>query len=77
MPSTSNWSKPRPWTSQPYYDKCGGFYGDSFDDCLKQVVIDDTVLLAPGGADTVMDEVDSSIHIIEEEVKKPNAGVVD
>lgn len=23
------------WTSQPYYDKCGGLYGDSFDDFLK------------------------------------------
>ena len=26
------------WTFHPYYDECGNFYGDSFDDCLKQVV---------------------------------------
>lgn len=25
------------WTSQPYFDACGVYYGDSLDDCLKQV----------------------------------------
>jgi len=69
--------------SQPYYDECGGFYGDGFDDCLKQVatlyphldlsymVIDDTVSPTPRGANVVMNEADSTIHIVEEEVKEP------
>lgn len=44
---------------------------------LSQVVIDDTVLLAIGGADTVMDKADGSIHMIEKEVKEPNVEAVD
>lgn len=70
-------------TSQPYYDQCGGFYGDSFDDYLKQVaavypylnlsqvVIDDIVPPTPSGANAAMDEADNSIHIVEEEMKEP------
>lgn len=26
-------------TSQPYFDKCSVYYGDRFDDYLKQVVV--------------------------------------
>ena len=69
--------------SQPYYDECGGFYGDGFDDYLKQVaalyphldlsqmVIDDTIPPTPSGVDAVMNEADGTIHIVEEEVKEP------
>jgi len=44
---------------------------------LSQVVINDTILLALGGADTVMDEANGFVHTIKEEVKEPNAEVVD
>ena len=77
-------------TFHPYYDECGKFYGDSFDDCLKQVVslyphldssqvvIDHTMLSTLGGADAVMDEADGSIYMVKEEVKEPaNAEAVD
>ena len=69
-------------TSQSYYDECGGYYGDGFDDCLKQVaaiypnldlsqvVINDTISLKPGGADTIIDQANASIHMVEEEVKE-------
>ena len=36
-----------------------------------QVVIDDIVLPTPGGADTIMNEVDGVTHLVEEELKEP------
>nr|POE62736.1 hypothetical protein CFP56_26493 [Quercus suber] len=68
--------------ARPYYDECNGFYGDGFDDCLKlvtmlyahldlsQVVIDDTILPTPGGANAIMNEVDDVVHFVEE-VEEP------
>ena len=35
------------------------------------MVIDDTVLPTPGGAYTIMNEVDSVTHLVEEELKEP------
>ena len=63
--------------SQPIFDACGIYNGDGFEDCLKQVkaaypnldfsqiVIDDTVLLMPGGDDTISDEIVDSVHMVE------------
>ena len=46
--------------SQPFFDVCGAYYGDRFDECLKQVeatypdlnlsqiIIDNTILPTPG-----------------------------
>ena len=60
-----------------------GYYGNGFDDYLKQVatvypdldlfqvVIDDIVLPTPSGADTTIDEADASVHTVEEEVNEP------
>ena len=60
-----------------------GYYGNGFDDYLKQVatvypdldlfqvVINDIVLPTPSGADTTIDEADTSVHTVEEEVKEP------
>ena len=71
------------WTSQPYYDECNGYYGDRFDDCLKQVavvypdldlsqvVINDTVPPTLGGSNTVINKTDASVHTVEKEVKEP------
>ena len=54
-------------TSQSYYDECGGYYGDGFDNCLKQmatvypnldlsyVVINDIVPPTTSRADTSID----------------------
>ena len=65
-------------TSQPYFDECGIYYGNGFDDCLKQVatfyldldlsqvVIDDTISLTHEGTDTVSNEIDDSVHTVEE-----------
>nr|POE53886.1 hypothetical protein CFP56_27572 [Quercus suber] len=70
-------------TSQPHYDKCGGFYGNGFNDYLKQVVsfypnldlsqvvIDDTVPLTPGSVDAAMNEADGDVHLVKEEAKEP------
>ena len=70
-------------TSQPYFDECGVYYGDGFDDCLKQVaafyldldlsqvVLDDTISSTHEGTDTVSNETDDSVHIVEEELKGP------
>lgn len=67
--------------SQPFFDVCGMFYGDGFDDCLKQVgaaypnlnlsqiTIDDTILLTPGGDDTVSEETNDSVHMVEQGAK--------
>ena len=35
------------------------------------MVIDDTVLPTPGGADTIMNEADGVTHLVEEELKEP------
>ena len=70
------------WTSQPFYDKLGGLYDDGFEDCLKQitafypdldlsqVMIDDTVLPTPNSVNTVLNEADGVIHLVEGEVKE-------
>ena len=62
-------------TSQLYYDECGSFYGDGFDDYLKQVaalyfyldlsqvVIEDTVLPTFGGTEAVMDKANGSFTL--------------
>lgn len=75
--------------SQPYYDKCGGYYINEFDDCLKQmaavypkldlsrVIIDDTVPPIPGGPNAISDEVDDSVHTVKEKVKELEAEAID
>ena len=35
------------------------------------MVIDDTVLPTPSGADTIMNEADGVTHLVEEELKEP------
>lgn len=69
------------WTSQPYFDVCGVYYGDRFDGCLKQVgsiypdldlskvTINDTVAQTLRGDDAISDEPDDSTHMVEQEVK--------
>lgn len=76
------------YTSQLCFDECGIYYGDRFDDCLKQrmaiyfdldlsqVAIDETVWLTLGGIDAVSDETNDSVHTIEEQVKDLDAEVV-
>ena len=73
---------------QPFFDECGVYYGDGFEDFLKQVAafylnqdlsqvsIDDTVPSTLGGTDAISDEIDDSIHTVEGEVKDPDAEVV-
>ena len=39
---------------------------------LSLVVIDDTIPPTPGGIDVVSDEIDDSVHTVEEEVKDPS-----
>ena len=65
------------WVFQPFYDTCDTYYGDRFNDCLKQVgatylnldlsqiVIDDTVPLTFGGDDSVSDKFDDFAHMVE------------
>ena len=74
--------------SQPFFDACGIYYGDGFDDCLKQVgavypdldlsqiTIDDTILLTLRGDDTLCDKTDDFVHIIGQEVKDTDTEVV-
>lgn len=74
--------------SQPFFNACGVYYGDGFEDCLKQVkaaypnldlsqiVIDDTVPPTPGGDDTVSDETVDSVHTIKQEVKEADGMVI-
>nr|POE78252.1 hypothetical protein CFP56_62647 [Quercus suber] len=74
--------------SQPFFEKCGIFYGDGFDDYLKQVttvypdldlsqvVIEDTISLTLGGVDAISEETDDSAHTVEEEVKDTEAEVI-
>ena len=76
------------WISQPFFDTCGVYYGDRFEDCLKQVraaypilnlsqiVIDNIVLPTPRGYDTVNDETIDSICTIEQEVKDIDGVVI-
>ena len=70
-------------TSQPYFDECGIYYGDGFDDCLKQVaafhldldlsqvVIDDTISSTHEGTNTISNETHDSVHTVKEELKDP------
>lgn len=67
--------------SQPFFDACGVYYGNRFDDCLKQVgsvytdlvlsriTIDDIVLQMPRRDDNVSDEPYNSSHTIEQKAK--------
>lgn len=78
-------------TSQLFFDECCIFYGDGFNNCLKQVAaiypnpdlnlsqitIDNTVPSTPGDPDAVIDEADDSIHTVEDEVREPEARTVD
>ncbi|KAM3747369.1 hypothetical protein ACB098_05G029900 [Castanea mollissima] len=72
----------------PFFDVCHCFYGDGFEDFLKQVgavhpnldlskiVIDDTVPPTLGGDDTVSDETDESAYTVEQEVRDTDAELV-
>lgn len=63
--------------SQPFFDTCSVYYGDRFNNCLKQVgavypdldlsqiVIDDIVLQTLGGDDAISNETDDSAHTVE------------
>lgn len=62
-------------SSQPFIDACTIYYGNGFDDCLKQVgsvypgldlskiSIEDPLPTTPVGGDTVSEETDKSTHI--------------
>ena len=75
--------------SQPFFDMCGAYYGDGFDECLKQVeaaypnldlsqiMIDDTIPPTLEGEDTINDETTDSIHIVKQKAKNIDVGVVD
>lgn len=70
--------------SQPFIDACNVYYGDAFDDYLKQVgsvypdldlskiTLDDMVPTTPGGSDTVNEESDDSTHMEEQDLKDDN-----
>nr|POE62467.1 hypothetical protein CFP56_26398 [Quercus suber] len=74
--------------SQPFFDACGIYYGDEFEDCLKQVraaypnldlsqiVIDDIVSLMLEGDDIVSNEIIDFIHTVEQEVKDIDSVVI-
>uniref|UniRef100_A0A7N2LUF8 Uncharacterized protein n=1 Tax=Quercus lobata TaxID=97700 RepID=A0A7N2LUF8_QUELO len=61
--------------SQPFIDVCAVYYGDRFEDCLKQVrsvfpnldlskvTRDDPLPTTPAGGDTVSEETDNSIQL--------------
>ena len=75
--------------SQPFFDMCGAYYGDGFDECLKQVeaaypklnlsqiMIDDIVPPRLEGEDIVNDETTNSIHSVKQKAKNTDVGVVD
>ena len=75
--------------SQPFFDMCDTYYGDGFDECLKQVeaaypnldlsqiMIDDTIPPTLEGEDTINDETTDSIHIVKQKAKNTDVGVVD
>ena len=60
--------------SQPFINACAVYYGDGFDDCLKQVgsidpnldlskiTMDDPMPTTPSSGDTVSEEFDDSTH---------------
>ena len=70
--------------SQPFIDACDVYYGDAFDDYLKQIgfvypdldlskiTLDDMVPTTPGGSDTVNEESDDSTHMEEQDLKDDN-----
>ena len=61
--------------SQPFIDACAAYYGDGFEDCLKQVgpiypnldlfkvTMDDPMPTTPAFGDIVSEETDDSTHI--------------
>ena len=61
--------------SQPFIDACAVYYGDRFDDSLKQVgsvylnldlskiTMDDPMLTTPANGDIVSEETDNSTHM--------------
>ena len=73
--------------SQPFIYACTVYYGDGFEDCLKQVgfvyltldlskiTLDDPMPTTPRGGDTVNEEFDDSIHM-EEQGPKDNGVVI-
>ena len=74
---------------QPFFDMCSAYYGDGFDECLKQVeaaypklnlsqiMIDDIVPPRLEGEDIVNDETTNSIHSVKQKAKNTDARVVD
>lgn len=74
--------------SQPFFDVCGAYYSDGFDDCLKQVgvvylnldlsqiTIDGTISPTPREDDTISEETSDSIHIVEQGGKDTDAETV-
>ena len=58
--------------SQPFIDACAVYYGDGFEDCLKQVrsvylnldlskvTMDDPLPMTPAGGNTITEETDDS-----------------
>lgn len=60
---------------------CSVYYGDEFKDCLKQVravyqdldlswiIINNTIPQTPEGDDTISDEIDDSVHTVNQEAK--------
>ena len=60
--------------SQPFINACAVYYGNGFDDCLKQVgfiypnldlskiTMNDLVPITPAGGDAVSEEIDDSTH---------------
>lgn len=73
--------------SQPFIDACGVYYGDKFENCLKQVgsvypnldlsktSLDDPVPTTPRSGDTVNEESSDSTHT-EEQDSKDNGIVI-
>lgn len=77
------WTRPRLtlWQSfgslNHFFDACGVYYRDRFDDCLKQVwsvyldldlfqiVIDGTILLTLRGDNAISNMIDDSVHTVE------------
>ena len=75
--------------SQPLFDPCDTYYGDEFDECLKQVeaaypdldlsqiMMDNIIPLMLREEDTISEETVDSVHTIEQEAKNTNAKVFD
>lgn len=74
--------------SQPFFDTCSAYYGDWFDDYLKQVgsvyldldlskiIIDDTVPQTLGRDDFINYKTDNSIHMVKQEVRDDEVVIV-